>query len=435
MTVIDSDPIDVAASHTKVAILKNAVNMGEKLILFSDQTQFNLTSSSDSLTPKTANVIVTTEFESTDSAPPVGSGSSIYYLTKKGDFAGVREYISQEGIEVRDASNITIHIPRLIPSDIYKVAVSTNEDALVLLGATNPNVLYVNRWLYGARSEKILNSWFTYTFDDNRAIKNIDFIGTELFIVTERIVSSGNTEVDLEKIPFASDFKEPNATFEYHLDRKITEATSGVSIAYNNTTKISTITVPYKLTTNMEFFGRYLASGETSTFVDDTGATQTLKPGQRFLATNTTDGTTTTINIANADVRNSKFIIGEPFVMHYRFSSQRLTESSGGQKSGEIISGRLQLKHFYIKFEDTGFFKVEVTPDNNTTSTHLFTGRFLGASSATIGQINLETGTFKVPIMSRADRVKIDVKNDSFLPTILSSAEYEAMFHMRSRRI
>ena len=435
LTVIDSDPIDVAASHTKVAILKNAVNMGEKLILFSDQTQFNLTSSSDSLTPKTANVIVTTEFESTDSAPPVGSGSSIYYLTKKGEFAGVREYISQEGIEVRDASNITIHIPRLIPSDIYKVAVSTNEDALVLLGATNPNVLYVNRWLYGARSEKILNSWFTYTFDDNRAIKNIDFIGTELFIVTERIVSSGNTEVDLEKIPFASDFKEPNATFEYHLDRKITEATSGVSIAYNNTTKISTITVPYKLTTNMEFFGRYLASGETSTFVDDTGATQTLKPGQRFLATNTTDGTTTTINIANADVRNSKFIIGEPFVMHYRFSSQRLTESSGGQKSGEIISGRLQLKHFYIKFEDTGFFKVEVTPDNNTTSTHLFTGRFLGASSATIGQINLETGTFKVPIMSRADRVKIDVKNDSFLPTILSSAEYEAMFHMRSRRI
>ena len=436
LTVIDSDPIDVAASHTKVAILKNAINMGEKLILFSDQTQFNLTSSSDSLTPKTANVIVTTEFESTDSAPPVGSGSSIYYLTKKGDFSGVREYISQEGIEVRDASNITIHIPRLIPNDIYKVAVSTNEDVLVLLGATNPNILYVNRWLYGSRSEKILNSWFTYTFDDGRAIKNVDFIGTELFIVTEKIVASGNTEVDLEKMPFASDFKEPNADFEYHMDRKITEATTGVSIAYNSTTKISTITVPYKLTTGMEFVGRYLASGETSTYVDASGTTQTLKPGQKLLATsNATDGTTSTILIGDADVRNSKFIIGEPFEMHYRFSSQRLTESSGGQKSGEIISGRLQLKHFYIKFEDTGFFKVEVTPDNNTTSTHKFTGRLLGASSASIGQINLETGTFKVPIMSRADRVSIDVKNDTFLPTVLSSAEYEAMFHMRSRRI
>jgi hypothetical protein len=184
----------------------------------------------------------------------------------------------------------------------------------------------------------------------------------------------------------------------------------------------------------MEIIGRYLASGETSTYVDTQGNTQPLKPGQVISSTNTANGTTATIT-ANGDYRNSKFIIGEPFTMHYRFSSQRLTESSGGQKSGEIISGRLQLKHFYIKFEDTGFFKVEVTPDNNTTSTHKFTGRLLGASSASIGQINLETGTFKVPIMSRADRVSIDVKNDTFLPTVLSSAEYEAMFHMRSRRI
>tara|TARA_Y100001937_G_scaffold82981_1_gene112374 strand:+ start:317 stop:2803 length:2487 start_codon:yes stop_codon:yes gene_type:complete len=434
LSVVDSDPIDVAASHTKVAILKNAVNMGEKLILFSDQTQFVLTSSSDSLTPKTANVVVTTEFESTDEAAPVGSGSSIYYLTKKGNFAGVREYISQGNINVKDASNITIHVPRLIPSDIFKVAVSTNEDVLVLLGATNPNVLYVNRWLYGSRSEKILNAWFTYTFDSGRAIKNIDFIGTDLFLVMDNIGDDA-ASVTLEKIPFASDFKEPNADFEFHLDRKITEATAGVSIAYNSTTKVSTITVPYKLYAKMEFIGRYLSSTETSTYVDALGVTQTLKPGQKLASDNSTNGFTSTITIANADVRNSKFIIGEPFEMHYRFSSQRLTESSGGQRSGEIISGRLQLKHFYIKFEDTGFFKVEVTPSQRDTSTHKFTGNVIGTASNVIGQISLETGTFKVPVMSRADRVTIDVKNNTFLPTILSSAEYEAMFHMRSRRI
>ena len=433
LSVVDSDPIDVAASHTKVAILKNAVNMGEKLILFSDQTQFNLTSSSDSLTPKSANVIVTTEFESTDQAAPVGSGSSIYYLTKKGNFAGVREYISQQGIEIRDASNITIHIPRLIPNDIFKVAVSTNEDVLVLVGATNPNILYVNRWLYGSKSEKILNAWFTYTFNPKKAIKNIDFIGTDLFIVADDL-SESVARVTLEKMPFASDFREPNALFEYHLDHKVTEATTGVSVAYNAATDVSTFTVPYKLNAAMQIVGRYLGTGETSTYVDTQGNTQPFKPGQVVSSTNLTNNTTSTIT-ANGDYRNSKFIIGEPFEMHYRFSSQRLTESSGGQRSGEIISGRLQLKHFYIKFEDSGFFKVEVTPDNNTTSIHKFTGRFLGASSAAIGQINLETGTFKVPIMSRADRVTIDVKNDTFLPTVLSSAEYEAMFHMRSRRI
>mgnify|MGYP003133471198 FL=1 len=428
LSVIDSDPIDVAASHTKVAILKNAVTMGEQLILFSDQTQFVLSSSADNMTPKTANVLVATEFESSDAAQPVGSGSSIYFLTKKGTFAGIREYITQSDVTVKDATNTTIHVPRLIPSGIFKLAVSNNQDVLVLLGTDNPNRLYINRWLYGSNGQKVLNSWFTFTINANRTIRNIDFIGTDLFCVIEE--ANGTT---LEKIPFENNFKETNADFEFYLDHKVTEATTGVSVAYNSTTKKSTFTVPYRLRASMVVVGRYLASNETSTFVDLQGNTRTLKSGTVLKTTNTSDGSTTTIT-TDGDFRNAKFIIGEPYEFHYRFSDQRITEASG-QSSAEILSGRLQLRYFYLKFEDTGFFKVEVTPQNRDTSTHKFTGRLLGSSSSAIGEINLETGTFRVPIMSRTDRVNIDIKNNTFLPTQLSSAEYEAMYHLRSRRM
>jgi len=428
LSVIDSDPIDVAASHTKVAILKNAVTMGEQLILFSDQTQFVLSSSADNMTPKTANVLVATEFESSDAAQPVGSGSSIYFLTKKGTFAGIREYITQSDVTVKDATNTTIHVPRLIPSEIFKLAVSNNQDVLILLGTDNPNKLYINRWLYGSNGQKVLNSWFTFTINSNRTIRNVDFIGTDLFCVIEE--ANGTT---LEKIPFENNFKEANADFEFYLDHKVTEATSGVSVAYNSTTKKSTFTVPYRLRASMSVVGRYLGSGETSTFVDLFGNTNTLKSGAVINTTNTTDGSTSTIT-ADGDYRNAKFIIGEPYEFHYRFSDQRITEASG-QSSAEILSGRLQLRYFYLKFEDTGFFKVEVTPQNRDTSTHKFTGRLLGSASSAIGQINLETGTFRVPIMSRTDRVDIDIKNNTFLPTQLSSAEYEAMYHIRSRRM
>ena len=428
LSVIDSDPIDVAASHTKVAILKNAVTMGEQLILFSDQTQFVLSSSADNMTPKTANVLVATEFESSDAAQPVGSGSSIYFLTKKGTFAGIREYITQSDVTVKDATNTTIHVPRLIPSGIFKLAVSNNQDVLVLLGTDNPNRLYINRWLYGSNGQKVLNSWFTFTINSNRTIRNIDFIGTDLFCVIEE--ANGTT---LEKIPFENNFKETNADFEFYLDHKVTEATTGVSVAYNSTTKKSTFTVPYRLRASMVVVGRYLASNETSTFVDLQGNTRTLKSGTVLKTTNTSDGSTTTIT-TDGDFRNAKFIIGEPYEFHYRFSDQRITEASG-QSSAEILSGRLQLRYFYLKFEDTGFFKVEVTPQNRDTSTHKFTGRLLGAGSSAIGEINLETGTFRVPIMSRTDRVNIDIKNNTFLPTQLSSAEYEAMYHIRSRRM
>ena len=424
ISVLDTEPIDVAASHTKVAILKNAVTVGEKLILFSDQTQFVLSSSADNLTPSTANVLVQTEFESNTAAQPVGSGSSIYFLTKKGSFAGIREYITAGGSQIQDAANTTIHVPRLIPSGIFKMAVSTNQDVLVLLGTDNPNKLYVNRWLYGEGFSKALNAWFTYTINPGRSILNIDFIGTDLFMVIEE--ANG---VTLEKLPFETEFRETNASFEYHLDHKVTEATTGVSVSYSSGMDLTTFTVPYRLRGKMNIVGRYLATGETSTFVDTQGNTQTLKPGQVLNTNNDVNGSSSIIT-ASGDFRNSKFVIGESYEMHYRFSKQRLTENAS-----ELISGRLQLHHFYIKYEDSGFFQVEVTPENRDTSTHKFTGRLLGAASASIGLINLDTGTFKVPIMSKSDRVNIDVKNNTFLPTLLASAEYEGVFHMRSRRM
>lgn len=427
ISVLDSEPIDVAASHTKVAILKSAVTMGERLILFSEQTQFVLTSSADNLTPKTANVIVATEFESSAAAQPVGSGSSIYFLTQKGSFAGIREYIIQGESQIRDAANVTIHVPRLIPTNVFKMAVSTNQDILVVLGSDNPNKLYVYRWLYGGDGQKALSAWFTYSINTNRSILNVDFIGTDLFVVIEEA-----NKVTLEKIPFETEFRETNASFEYHLDHKVTEATTGVSVSYSSGTGLTTFTVPYRLRANMNIVGRYLGTGETSTFVDAQGNTKTLVSGQVLSTTNLTNGSTSTIT-ATGDYRNSKFIIGEPYEMHYRFSKQRLTEQGAG--SPEYVGGRLQIHHFYIKYEDAGFFKVEVTPENRDTSIHKFTGRLLGSASAAIGQINLDTGTFKVPIMSKSDRVDIDIKNDTFLPTRLASAEFEGIFHIRSRRI
>ena len=527
LTVIDSDPIDVAASHTKVAILKNAVNMGEKLVLFSDQTQFVLSSSADNLTPKTANVLVATEFESSDAATPVGAGSSIYYLTSKGVFAGLREYVTQTGIDVKDAANLTIHVPRLLPNDIYKIAISTNEDVLVLLGAKNPNVLYVNKWLYGGKGEKVLNAWFTYTFSNARSILNADFIGSDLFLVTEQDTDAGvNTQVNLEKIPFEPDFKEPNSDYQVYLDRKITEASADVSITYDPTLRISDVTLPYRLDESMvvvgrEFapavFARYTSTTSNNTvtitlanhgFVTDdqvevalptsnisSFAIETVQDVQDFIAQNPTaiagsttgkflitkvdDNTFTLVTPTNmgtasnvicttresgyfidfygnkedllpgqvlfsfhlvggnktvrvmGDVRRAKFIVGEPYEMHYRFAKQRLTESP--TQGSELISGRLQLKHFYLKFEDTGFMQVEVTPDNNTTSKYEFTST-LGTETSTIGRVNLETGTFKVPVLSRADRVTIDIKNKTHLPSNITSAEYEATFYMRSNR-
>ena len=552
LTVIDSDPIDVAASHTKVAILKNAINMGEQLILFSDQSQFILSSSSDSLTPKTANILVATEFDSSDIATPVGAGNSIYYLTTKGEFSAVREYLVLGGQQkIRDAADITVHVPKLIPSDIYKIAISTSEDTLVLLGASESDKLYINKWLYGSNNEKILNSWYVYTFDEGRSIKNIDFIGSELFIVSEDDVYSGSTSrVYLEKLPFQTDVKEPNCDYEYHLDRKITESTTGLSITYDASTNLSEITCPYRLDTNrMSVVSKHLAPSVRATYnstsannvvtitktshgfntgdeVEITLADQTIfdfdtVPGNintaviesnsfrllkdKFIITKVNDDTLTfqtttnlgTINSSSntsgleplctiketssfipglvgnntngddkrdvspgevfdmdfstdflvgsnnkfkvaGDIRRTKFIMGENYLMIYEFAKQRYTETEKG--GSEQLGGRLQLKDFYFKFENTAIIQVSVSFDDPTelsNTTPARTYRFnslIGSPKTTLGSIKLQKGTFKVPVMSRADTVRISIFGFEYLPTNITSAEYEANFYIRSQR-
>ena len=113
--VLDTEVIDVNVAHTKVSILKHAVAFDEKLLLFSDQTQFILVGGA-SLTPGNVSVNVTTEYESLDSVSPVGSGNNVFFGFNKGQFTGVREmYVESDG-ETNLGEDITANIPKYIPS-------------------------------------------------------------------------------------------------------------------------------------------------------------------------------------------------------------------------------------------------------------------------------------------------------------------------------
>jgi hypothetical protein len=88
-----------------------------------------------------------------------------------------------------------------------------------------------------------------------------------------------------------------------------------------------------------------------------------------------------------------------------------------------------------IIFGDTGFFEVNLTPLSRTTSVYKFTGQILGSSTLTIGQPNLESGTFKLPIQCKNTDTVIFISSDSYLPCNFLSAEWEGVFSVLSQRI
>ena len=87
-----------------------------------------------------------------------------------------------------------------------------------------------------------------------------------------------------------------------------------------------------------------------------------------------------------------------------------------------------------VYFTDTGYFQAVVTADARTAKTYTMTGRILGSSSNIIGKPALLTDTWQFPVKSRGDTVKIEIVNDSHLPSTINSASFVGFFNEITRQ-
>ena len=133
-----------------------------------------------------------------------------------------------------------------------------------------------------------------------------------------------------------------------------------------------------------------------------------------------------------APAENKQVIVGVPYDMTYEFSTQHVREKGGAQS---VQSGRLQLRTMRINYEDTGYFKVQVTPEARQTYEYEFTGVVLNQSSSTIEDVILSDGTFRFPVQAKNDQVSVKVTSDSYLPVQIQNAEWEGHYTIRSQRI
>jgi len=400
---LDTDPIDINVAHTKVSILKHAVAFDEKLLLFSDQTQFILTGGA-SLSPSSVSVNVTTEYETLDSVQPKGSGNNVFFLFNKGQFTGVREmYVESDG-ETNQGEDITANIPKYVPSEVFKIAIASNENILVALSGKSGEVnnLYIYQWFF-AQSRRLQSSWHRWKIgaDANTTILNVDFIGTTLYLVIQR--SDG---VYIETVDCAPASTDTGESYLTHLDRKLDN--TQITESYNSGTNVTTITLPYTIDATMKLVGKSGASNKAGR--DITLASQT--------------GTTLTVA---GDITGFNYFIGEQYEFAYTFSQQYLALGQNTQGSRtRIREGRLQIRNWTVSFNDTGFFQSEVTPVGRSTSSSNFTGTIVGTGLT--GTVNLEDGDFTFAVQSRNENLTIQLKNNSHLPCNFVNAEWEGYY-------
>jgi len=403
--VLDTDIIDVNVAHTKVSLLNHAVAFDEKLLLFSDQTQFILTGG-QSLTPNNVSVAVTTEFENSSGVSPVGNAKNVFFVFNKGAYSGVREmYVEPDG-ETNNGEDITANVPKYLPSEIFKFANASNENILVLLSSKNnfKNTLYVYQWFI-SNSQRLQSAWHKWTIgnSNNTEILNVDFIGTDLYLVIKR--SDGTY---IEKIDCAPASVDTGANYLTHLDRKL-DNTEIVSETFNSGTNQTTIVLPYTIDSTMKLVGKsggVNLAGQDINIISQSG----------------------TNIVVSGNITSFDYFIGEQYNFTYTFSQQYLalgTASTTGSRT-RIREGRLQIRNWTVSYNDTGFFQTAVTPVARSTSSSTFTGTITGVGL--LGNVNLEDGDFTFSVQSQNENLTISLTNNSHLPSNFVNAEWEGYY-------
>jgi len=379
LTLLDSDVIDVAVSNNKVSLLRHAVPFNESLLLFSDLTQFRL-DATDLLTPATVSIDVTTQFEASLRAKPIGAGRYVFFSTRRGKWSGVREYFVDLDSEVDDAADVTAHVPSFIDGEIRQLEASSNEDMLLALTDNDPNSIYVYRY-YWQGNEKLQSAWSKWTFDGR--VLSVSFNKSEIYVLIE--YSSG---VFLERINLSTDdaVNYTTASHGINLDRRVRLYDGSTTLPYTDSNTIY-----------ITDSGRIISASDVSGYVTGT---------------------------------DKSVFAGIPYTFRYRFSEQVLKN-----ENEPMTIGRLQLRNWNVVYNDTGFFETVVTPTARDPKTSQFTGRLVGSAANILGQVAIETGTFRFGVNSNAQEVSIELRSDSHLPCSFQSAEWEGFFVMRSRRL
>lgn len=413
--LLDSDVVDIAVSTQSVANVNYILPAENGMMFFSDQTQFVL-NVDQLLTPGTASIDVATSYEMNQKVKPISVGQDVYFVSESGNYSRVREYSLGNGDSLEtDATDITAHVPRYIPKNVFRLAGNANEDLMLCLTSDEPNRVYPYKFFYSG-DQKVQSSWSYWEFAADDEILDIDVLNNQIYFLIKRAdgVYLETMDVQATTFPLALDFN-------ILLDRRYQFEAGDKSYDATDTT----FTFPYTLTA---------AEQATVRLVTADGAT----PGRILDPSQYSFPTSSTVKFVG-DWTGVEVLGGLNYVETYEFSEQFHKRNDGSS----VTTGRYQLRTITLVFEDMAYFKTtvdpygtgaqEVTEEIVTVGLVEFTGKTLGSQSLTLGSPTFENGTYDFQVYGNSQKATIVITNDVPFGGKLVSATVEGFYTRRGR--
>ena len=433
-TLLDSDPIDLQASNTKVSILRYAIPYQDELIIFSDQIQFRFNAAETILTPSTAVITVLTQFEVDINCRPLPVAGTIIFAQANGIWSSFREF-SVKGAGsalVADASDLTSYVNSYIPSDVFKLTSNDTGNSWFALSSKTgfKDRIYVYKYFYrntGSGAERAQSSWSYWHLNGADEILQILCVEETLYLLAQY----GN-DVWLEKMPVADRLSDVSPSpYPFLLDRRVsttTDTPAAIRVAagtYSAATKQTTWTLPFTIVKETQAWSGF----------------NTTTDGAVYLGT-ASSGTSIT---AEGNWSTTPIYFGEVFDFTYRFTKFKLYKEIGGGKAPGNVE-RTQVRHAKLRYHQTNYFEIHVKAERRDTAVYKFDGTILRVRDSTLGNVLPATGydrdndrffegVFRIPINSKGENCVIEIHNKTIHPCKFSTCEWVGLITSQARSI
>lgn len=408
----DDDPIDVAISHNRISILKYAVPFAEELLLWSDQAQFVL-GAAGVLSANTVELNLTTQFDVQDMARPYGIGRGVYFASPRATYTSINRYYAvQDVTSVKNAEDMTAHVPSYIPNGVYSISGSATENFAAILTSGARNKIFMYKYLY-LNEEIHQQSWSHWDFGYNVSIIACQCIGSTMHIIWQNA-----TNVFMGRVVFIKNTLDfPEEPYRVYLDqKKVYEVTDDTYHEDINTTSI----------TISNIYGGSFQRGRFSVVYQD-GQLQTFDEPD--------EGWTPKSEVhLNGDVRGYIVIVGFNIPFTYEFSKFLIKQTAEDGSIATEDIGRLQLRRAWVNYEDSGAFDVTVENMGRKFKYTMAGGR-LGSNLLRVGALNLGTGQFRFPVPGNALNTIVTLTSDNTTPLSLIGCGWEGNYVRRSNGV
>ena len=209
-TIDDSDPIDISCGSLTPIDLRYAMGASRGLILFADNAQYILETTTDAFSAASAEINQISSYDLSTAVAPVDMGPTTAFLEQGDRSCSVFEMlVSTDTTTKPQIAELTRTIPSYLPAYVSRMKASPAAACLAIHSKREQKSLYMFRF-YNVGSERQQAAWFKWTFPFN--IFNFHFAhdtlymvigiaGQRLLVRADMITESTDAPLEFEGVP------------------------------------------------------------------------------------------------------------------------------------------------------------------------------------------------------------------------------------------